>query len=274
MPDPFDTAKYCTNSRQGVVFYAQNFHSEFTCYEHLYTFVAHCLIQTKSIVLIRTTVIPGCLAAMLLLSSCAAFKPAASTEAASDKTRRPVKPSDRINSAPATKRVYKVTHDPAYPEGRLIVPDRTTLLLSGDVETSNWLQFKYAISLDVMVEALSNTRLLAYMDEWYGTRYRYGGTTKTGIDCSAFSSSLIAAVYQLVIPRTVREQYQMCRHVEPYELQEGDLVFFNTKGPFTHVGVYLVSGKFVHASVSGGVVISDLNESYYLKRFAGAGRVR
>ena len=209
---------------------------------------------------------------MFLLSSCAAFKPAASTEAASDKTRRPVKPSDHIGNATTTRRVYKVPHDPAYPEGRLIIPDRA--LLSGDVETSSWLQFKYAISLDVMVEALSNIRLLAYMEEWYGTRYRYGGTTKTGIDCSAFSSSLIAAVYQLAIPRTVREQHQACRPIEPYELQEGDLVFFNTRGPFTHVGVYLVNGKFVHASVSSGVMISDLNESYYLKRFAGAGRAQ
>lgn len=211
---------------------------------------------------------------MLLLSSCAAFKPAASSETAPATSRRPVKPNDHISTTVPTKRVYKVTHDPSGTEGKLFIPNRNDLLLSGDVETSNWLQFKYAISLDVMVEGLSNTHLLAFMDEWCGTRYRYGGTTKKGIDCSAFSSSLIASVYDLTIPRTVREQYQYCQHIETNELQEGDLVFFNTKGPFTHVGVYLVNNKFVHASVSGGVVISDLNEAYYLKRFAGAGRVR
>ena len=165
-------------------------------------------------------------------------------------------------------------HETVRNESPLLVPDKNSMLLSGDIESSNWLQFKYAISLNVLVEALPNMRLLAYLDEWCGTRYRYGGTTKKGIDCSAFSSSLVASVYALTIPRTVREQYQYCQLIEPAELQEGDLVFFNTKGPFTHVGVYLVNNKFVHASVSGGVTISDLNDAYYLKRFAGAGRVR
>lgn len=230
--------------------------------------------STKEIVLIRTTVFIGCIGATLLFSSCSVFKPAASTDPASGNTRRPVKPNDHISTVPASKRVYKVTHEPTRGEEKLVFPNRTDLLLSGDIENSNWLQFKYAVALNVMVEALPNVRLLAYMDDWCGTRYRYGGNTKKGIDCSAFSSSLIAAVYQLTIPRTVREQYQTCLLIEPYQLQEGDLVFFNTKGPFTHVGVYLVNNKFVHASVSGGVVISDLNESYYLKRFAGAGRVR
>ena len=254
--------------------YAQNFHTQFTRYAHLDIFVAHCLIQTKSIVLIRTTVLTGCMAAMLLCVSCSVFKPAASSEASPDPNRRPVKPNDRVSTTPTTRRVYKVPHETVPGENKILVPDRSSMLLSGDIENSNWLQFKYAIALDVLVEALPNVRLLAYMDEWCGTRYRYGGTTKTGIDCSAFSSSLIAAVYELTIPRTVREQYQHCQHIEPIDLQEGDLVFFNTKGPLTHVGIYLVNNKFVHASVSNGVAISDLNEAYYLKRFAGAGRVR
>jgi murein DD-endopeptidase / murein LD-carboxypeptidase len=55
-------------------------------------------------------------------------------------------------------------------------------------------------------------------------------------------------------------------------LKEGDLVFFNTTGGVSHVGVYLQNNKFVHASTSGGVMISDLDESYWAKRFIGIGR--
>ena len=123
-----------------------------------------------------------------------------------------------------------------------------------------------------MVETLGNMHLLAYLDEWCGTRYRYGGNSKQGIDCSAFSEGLLASVYQLAVPRTVREQYQQSQRIDLYDLQEGDLVFFNTRGPLSHVGVYLMNNKFVHASTSGGVMVSDLNETYFLKRYAGAGR--
>jgi cell wall-associated NlpC family hydrolase len=75
-------------------------------------------------------------------------------------------------------------------------------------------------------------------------------------------------------PRTSQEQFNSCEKIELEDLREGDLVFFNTAGSdVSHVGVYLLNNKFVHAATSGGVMISDLNEKYWQPRFRGAGRV-
>lgn len=134
-------------------------------------------------------------------------------------------------------------------------------------------QFKYAIHLDVPVEILTNTALYNLIDEWWDTPYRLGGSTKKGIDCSAFVQTLMLGVFAVQLPRTAREQKAMSTSIAPEELREGDLVFFNTRGGVSHVGVYLHNNKFVHASTSGGVMISDLNEDYWRRKFLGAGRI-
>ena len=74
---------------------------------------------------------------------------------------------------------------------------------------------------------------------------------------------LITTAFGLNLPRTSREQYAASQRVDKEDLREGDLVFFNTSGGVSHVGVYLINNKFVHASTSSGVMISDLNEDYY-----------
>ncbi|RYY63015.1 MAG: hypothetical protein EOO05_00595 [Chitinophagaceae bacterium] len=144
---------------------------------------------------------------------------------------------------------------------------------SSNVEKASALQFKYAVLLNTEVEDLDDTRLLESVDEWYGTRYRMGGTGKTGIDCSAFVQAVCLSTYALALPRTAREQYRNCEKISSTELKEGDLVFFNTTGGVSHVGIYLRNNKFAHASSSQGVTVSDLFDPYYLKRFIGAGRV-
>lgn len=82
------------------------------------------------------------------------------------------------------------------------------------------------------------------------------------------------AVYGLAMPRTAREQYNSTEHIKKEDLKEGDLVFFNTKGYVSHVGLYLENGYFLHASSSQGVTISNLNEEYFQKTFICGGRVQ
>ena len=140
------------------------------------------------------------------------------------------------------------------------------------IETCKLLQFKYAQLMDVEVEEISSINLYNFIDEWWGTKYRYGGSTKNGIDCSSLSGLLHQSVYGNNLPRMAKDQYQVCEKVETDDMKEGDLVFFNTSGGVSHVGVYLNNRHFVHASTKQGVIISSLDEEYYSKRFIGAGR--
>jgi len=134
---------------------------------------------------------------------------------------------------------------------------------------------KYAAILGVEDNKLHNIDLLEEIDEWYGTPYRYGGSSKNGIDCSAFSRTLSNDIFNVSLPRTAEQQYSYCDHIKKSQLKQGDLVFFHTTGGsrITHVGVYLQNGKFVHASTSAGVMISDLEDYYWRKAYRAAGRV-
>ncbi len=143
----------------------------------------------------------------------------------------------------------------------------------GAIENCSSVQFKYAQLLNVEVESITNYTLFNFIEDWWGAKYRYGGATKMGIDCSAFSGTLLHSVYGFVAARTAREQYELCEKVDKENLREGDLVFFNTRRGVSHVGIYLRNGYFAHASTSEGVTISSLEETYYSKKFLGGGRV-
>ncbi|GEM_PF-3313411 len=116
--------------------------------------------------------------------------------------------------------------------------------------------------------------LLREINEWTKVRYRKGGITKKGVDCSGFVSNIFKNALAIRLPRTSREQYTVGDSVDKTELKLGDLLFFaNTKKRINHVAIYLGNGEFVHSARKKGVTLSSLAESYYSKRFAGAKRI-
>ncbi len=144
----------------------------------------------------------------------------------------------------------------------------------GNIENADALQLKYSVMLDASVEKLGNVAMLKSIDDWWATKYCYGGDSKSCIDCSAFTRTVIKDVYSIELPRTAKEQFEFSQKIEVEELKEGDLVFFQTTGrSISHVGIYLMNNKFVHAAVSQGVSISDLNDVYWKTRYRGAGRI-
>ena len=145
---------------------------------------------------------------------------------------------------------------------------------TASIESLTPLQFKYAQLMNVEVEGVTNTTLFAEIDKWWGTRYKYGGANEHGMDCSAYTSTLVHNVYGLILARTSRDQYDNCTKLEKDELQQGDLVFFRTgRRGVSHVGFYLGNGYFTHASTSIGVTISNLSETYWTNKFVAGGRI-
>lgn len=141
------------------------------------------------------------------------------------------------------------------------------------IESLTALQFKYAQLIDVEVESITNQALFSSIEKWWGTRYRYGGATEKGIDCSAYTGTIVHEVFGLVLARTARDQYANCIKLEREQLEQGDLVFFNTRGGISHVGLYLGNGYFTHSSTSIGVTINNLSETYWNKKFVKGGRI-
>jgi len=225
---------------------------------------------------------------LVLLSSCSQLKSLSSRDnstsprQAQKSSARKVRFLDNISVNPGQVVTSKHAMGPAMPppEKRKKQRDSYNQYVSGaaakggDIERADWLQLKYAILLDATVETLTNVNLLKLIDEWYGTSYCMGGSTKDCIDCSAFTHIIMQEVYNVNVPRTAQEQFKSSQHINLEDLEEGDLVFFNTNGgnDMSHVGVYMLNNKFVHAATSGGVMVSDLNDSYWKPRYKGAGR--
>lgn len=111
--------------------------------------------------------------------------------------------------------------------------------------------------------------------KWYNTPYRYAGNTLSGIDCSGFVKMIYNKVFEKILNGGSRDIFTLCNEVPKEELQEGDLVFFNIRGNgISHIGVYLMEGKFAHASTQLGVIVSDLSDDYYKRTFFKAGRLK
>jgi len=128
-------------------------------------------------------------------------------------------------------------------------------------------------STELKVDGIKELKKSAY--GFLGTRYRFGGSSKSGgIDCSSFVQKVFREL-EVSLPRTAREQFEMGSAVAPGDLQKGDLIFFSTYASYaSHVGIYLGNNKMIHASSRDRqVVISPMNTSYYRSRFLGAKRI-
>ena len=112
--------------------------------------------------------------------------------------------------------------------------------------------------------------------EYLGIRYRFGGNSpETGLDCSGLVQNVFRNALGLDLPRTARDMARLGDKVGMDDLKPGDLVFFNTmRRAFSHVGIYMGEGRFLHAPSSGGKVrIEEMDTTYWTKRFNGARRL-
>ncbi|HBI10104.1 MAG TPA: bifunctional murein DD-endopeptidase/murein LD-carboxypeptidase [Franconibacter pulveris] len=117
------------------------------------------------------------------------------------------------------------------------------------------------------------SRLMDQYASWKGVRYRLGGSTKSGIDCSGFVQRTFREQFGLELPRSTYEQQEMGKSVDRTKLRTGDLVLFRAGYTGRHVGIYIGNNQFVHASTSSGVMISSMDEPYWKKRYNEGRRV-
>lgn len=131
---------------------------------------------------------------------------------------------------------------------------------------------------DVLGSDNSTTKEKVLMEiiKYIDTPYKYGGNSKDGIDCSAFTQTIYRNTLSFNLERSAQLQYKHGIEISDIEdLKFGDLVFFNTRRSVRpgHVGIYIGENLFAHASSKKGVTISSLDHSYYKKRFMGGRRM-
>ena len=139
---------------------------------------------------------------------------------------------------------------------------------------SNKIAVKYSEEMEVSKRDIKNGKLYDFIDDWEGTKYQYGGLSKSGIDCSGLVFLIYQEVYHKQIPRMTSQQVEIIKRKYENQFKEGDLVFFDFDGKkFSHVGLYLQNGYYVHASTKKGVMIEKLQNPYTYKYFSRGGTI-
>ncbi|TYB31295.1 MAG: NlpC/P60 family protein [Candidatus Mcinerneyibacterium aminivorans] len=169
--------------------------------------------------------------------------------------------SGKIKLSAGTK--YKIIDDKA---NKILIELPTGL--KGWVSKNNIFQPDASNNILAIRDKIINTS-----KKFLGVPYKWGGTSSNGLDCSGFIY-LVFKINGISIPRDSTPQYKFSKNIQIDRIKKGDLIFFQTykRGP-SHVGIYLGDKRFIHASTNNGVIISNLNQKYYSKRFYGAGRI-
>jgi murein DD-endopeptidase / murein LD-carboxypeptidase len=133
----------------------------------------------------------------------------------------------------------------------------------------------YSKKWGVKLDGDENKKIIESIDSWLGTPYKYGGMSKSGIDCSGFTLNVYKESCNIKLNRSAADQVNNVYLIDKDKLKFGDLVFFKISGnKVSHVGIYINDSKFVHASTKKGVTISDLNDAYYKKYFYKGGKIK
>ncbi|WP_272679884.1 bifunctional murein DD-endopeptidase/murein LD-carboxypeptidase [Providencia sp. PROV032] len=119
----------------------------------------------------------------------------------------------------------------------------------------------------------TKSKIMDQYANWKGVAYRLGGTTKKGVDCSSFVQRTFFEQFGVELPRTTSEQESSGKSVKRNNLKVGDIVLFKTGRTMKHVGIYIGDEKFVHASTSSGVIVSEMTNSYWSKRYYASRRI-
>ncbi len=235
----------------------------------------------------------------LLLAFSIGFMPAA---IASSKHRKPVKKESKVSAATtkkvkveqSSKNINIETTDGnivTLPKVKQTLEEQSSLLAQTDNLVAD---ADFTRSLDALQKKLIEQKEIqelssilgvgvnpSFLDlyreaaDWLGTRYRRGGMSRAAVDCSGFTNILYKNVFGVKLDRVSTAIAKNVKEVVDKEnLMPGDLVFFATLGKryVNHVGVYLGDGKFVHASIKHGVIVSSLSEGYYSRTWRKGGR--
>ena len=116
-------------------------------------------------------------------------------------------------------------------------------------------------------------KLYKQYNQWRGTPYKYGGLSRSGVDCSGFVYQSYKSAFNISLPRSTKKQVNRGKRVYINELRCGDLIFFKTGYKTRHVGIYVENGKFMHASTSKGVTISSVRSGYWREHYWQARRL-
>lgn len=182
-------------------------------------------------------------------------------------------PADSRQTCPPAER--PVAAPKTFPADSPADPDRMSQDEDGLTAMDMVMLAEISEKLDIDLDGSENLELLAAIESWMGTPYRYGGCTRFGVDCSCLVKNLYEEVFDMDLVRTSRDMFDTLPHVAPEEIREGDILIFRARRGrrVGHVGLYLKDGKFVHASRRHGVTIGEMENAYFRKRFVAARRV-